>query len=78
MATTDVDRIDDLEELFHHKLAQLYYTEQELVETLDEMAINATNDRMAAGFADHRDETRTHVRRLEDVCAALYRPAARG
>ena len=77
MATTDVDRIDDLEELFHHKLAQLYYTEQELVETLDEMAINATNDRMAAGFADHRDETRTHVRRLEDVFAALDRPAER-
>lgn len=74
---TSVDRIDDLEELFHHKLAQLYYTEQELVEALDEMAINASNDRMSEGFADHRDETRTHVQRLEEVFAALDRPAER-
>ncbi|MXV61117.1 DUF892 family protein [Natronorubrum sp. JWXQ-INN-674] len=74
---TSVDRIDGLEELFHHKLAQLYYTEHELVEALDEMAINTTNDRMAEGFADHRDETRTQVQRLEDVFAALDRPAER-
>ncbi|WP_339103501.1 DUF892 family protein [Haloterrigena salinisoli] len=77
MDTTSADRIDDFEELFHHKLAQMYYTEQELVETLDEMAINATNDKMSEGFADHRDETRTHVQRLEEVFAALDRPAER-
>lgn len=67
--------IDDLEELFVRKLAQQYYVEQELVETLDELAINATNDRMSQGFADHREETRTQVERLEDVFAALDRPA---
>ena len=77
MATTNVDRITDLEELFHHKLAQMYHMEQELVETMDEMAINATNDRMSEGFADHRDETRQHVQRIEDVFAALDRPAER-
>lgn len=77
MATTNVDRITDLEDLFHHKLAQQYHIEQQLVETLDEMAINATNDRMSEGFADHRDETRQHVQRLEDVFAALDRPAER-
>ncbi|MFD1562045.1 ferritin-like domain-containing protein [Haloarchaeobius amylolyticus] len=65
----------DLHELFVHKLAQQYYIEQELVETLDEMARNTTNDRMSQGFADHRDETRTQVQRLEDVFAALDRPA---
>ncbi|WP_090379777.1 YciE/YciF ferroxidase family protein [Natronobacterium texcoconense] len=74
---TTVDHIDDLEELFHHKLAQQYYVEQELVETLDEMAINATNDQMSEGFADHRDETRTQVQRLEEVFAELDRPAER-
>ncbi|WP_049929216.1 YciE/YciF ferroxidase family protein [Halopiger goleimassiliensis] len=77
MATTSPDRIADLEELFHHKLAQQYHIEQELVGTLDEMAIDATNDRMSTGFADHRDETRTQVERLEDVFAALDRPAER-
>ncbi|TYL38783.1 hypothetical protein CV102_09725 [Natronococcus pandeyae] len=63
--------IDTLHELFVHKLRQQYYIEQELVETLDEMAINATNDRMSQGFADHRDETRTQVQRLEEVFDAL-------
>ncbi|RKD95077.1 YciE/YciF ferroxidase family protein [Halopiger aswanensis] len=77
MATTNPDRITDLEELFHHKLAQQYHIEQALVETLDEMAINASNDRLSQGFADHRDETRQHVQRLEDVFAALDRPAER-
>ncbi|GAB3674765.1 YciE/YciF ferroxidase family protein [Halopiger thermotolerans] len=77
METTSPDRITDLEELFHHKLAQQYHIEQELVETLDEMAINATNDRLSEGLADHRDETRQHVQRLEDVFAALDRPAER-
>lgn len=65
----------DLHELFIHKLAQQYYIEQELVETLDEMARNTTNDRLSQGFADHRDETRTQIQRLEDVFAALDRPA---
>lgn len=65
--------VDSLEDLFVHKLAQQYYVEQELVETLDEMAINATNDRLSTGFADHRDETRTQVERIEDVFAALDR-----
>ncbi len=67
--------MNDLHELFVHKLAQQYYIEQELVETLDEMARNTTNDRMSQGFADHRDETRTQVQRIEDVFAALDRPA---
>ncbi|WP_154658581.1 YciE/YciF ferroxidase family protein [Halopiger djelfimassiliensis] len=67
--------MNDLQELFVHKLAQQYYIEQELVETLDEMARNTTNDRMSQGFADHRDETRTQVQRLEDVFAALDRSA---
>ncbi|WP_408960132.1 ferritin-like domain-containing protein [Natrinema sp. 74] len=67
--------MNDLHELFVHKLAQQYYVEQELVETLDEMARNTTNDRMSQGFADHRDETRTQVQRLEDVFAAMDRPA---
>lgn len=59
--------IDTLDELFVHKLCQQYYAERKLVDALDEMAINATNDRISEGFADHRDETRRHVDRLETV-----------
>ncbi|WP_254768663.1 ferritin-like domain-containing protein [Salinilacihabitans rarus] len=63
--------INDLHELFVHKLRQVYYVETQLVETLDEMAINATNDRISRGFADHREETREQVRRLEQVFDAV-------
>ncbi|SEH14481.1 Ferritin-like metal-binding protein YciE [Natronorubrum sediminis] len=72
---TSVDQISDLEQLFHHKFAQQHTTEQELVEIFDEMATNATNDRLSKGVADHRDEIRMQVTRLEDVFAALDRPA---
>ncbi|MDS0477873.1 DUF892 family protein [Natrinema sp. 1APR25-10V2] len=67
--------IHDLRELFVHRLAQQYYVERELVETLDELARRTTNDRMSQRFAEHRDETRTQIQRLEDVFAALDRPA---
>ncbi|WP_254765120.1 ferritin-like domain-containing protein [Natrinema marinum] len=64
----------DLRELFVHRLAQQYYVERELVETLDELARRTTNDRMSQRFAEHRDETRTQIQRLEDIFAALDRP----
>lgn len=66
--------INDLHDLFVHKLSHQYYVEQELVETLDEMAKNASNDRLSTGFADHRDETRTQVKRIEDAFDALGVP----
>lgn len=63
--------INDLHELFVHKLARRYYIEHEL----DEMARNTTNDRMSKGFANHRDETRNQVKRLENVFTTLDLPA---
>ncbi len=70
--------IDTVHQLFVHKLGQQYYVERELIDTLDEMALNASNDRMSRGFADHRDETRTQVERIEDAFDALgERPEAR-
>ena len=59
--------IDSLDELFEHKLRQLYYVETQLVDDLDQMAMHASNDRLSEGFADHRDETREQVSRLEAV-----------
>ncbi|MFC6718088.1 ferritin-like domain-containing protein [Natrialbaceae archaeon GCM10025810] len=67
---------DSLDELFVHKLRQQYYVETQLVETLDEMAINASNDRVSEGFADHRDETREQVTRLEECFDAIDVPPA--
>ncbi|MDG5760629.1 DUF892 family protein [Natronococcus sp. A-GB1] len=63
--------IDTLEGLFVYKLRQQYYVERELVETLDELATSANNGRLRQSFADHREETRAQIERLEAVFEAL-------
>lgn len=65
--------IDSLEDLFVRKLAECYDVETALVDSLDEMARNTTNDRLSEGLADHRDETRRHVERVEEAFQALGR-----
>ncbi|WP_247728928.1 ferritin-like domain-containing protein [Halovivax limisalsi] len=59
--------MNSLEDMFEHKLRQLYYAETQLVDELDHMARRAENDKLSDGFADHREETREHVSRLESV-----------
>lgn len=59
--------MNTLEEMFEHELRQMYYVETQLVDDLDQMAMKAGNDELSQGLADHRDETREHVSRLETV-----------
>lgn len=59
--------MNSLDEMFEHKLRQMYYIETQLVDDLDQMAMKASNDKLSQGLADHRDETREHVSRLETV-----------
>lgn len=65
--------IHSLEGLFVHELEGAYRMENRLVEILDEMAANATNDRIATGFEDHREQTKTHVERLRTVFESMDR-----
>lgn len=70
--------IRSLNDMFVYELQGAYHMEQRLVDVLDEMATNATNDKISSGFADHRDETKEHVERLRDVFHAIDRqPEAR-
>lgn len=64
-------QINSVEDMFLHELRGAYHMERRLVDILDEMATNATNDHISKGFADHRDETRKHVERVEEVFRAL-------
>lgn len=66
-------QVNDTEDMFVHELEQMYYIENRLVETLDEMAGEVDNDKLQRGFADHRDETREQVERLERAFRALGR-----
>ena len=67
--------IETLDDLFEYQLQGIYYVETELVDALDEMQTSATNGQLVEAFADHRDETKRHVERLEEVFAALGVPA---
>lgn len=63
--------IHSMRDLFEHELRGAYHMERRLVGILDEMSKNATNDRISSGFADHRDETEEHVRRIEQAFEAI-------
>lgn len=65
--------IRNLEDQFAYELEGVYDMEVKLVDALAEMSRMATNDTLSQGFATHRDETETHVRRVEEAFEALGR-----
>jgi len=56
-----------MNDLFLHQLQDIYYAEQQLVKALPEMADKATDKQLKEGFLTHLEETKTHVKRLEEV-----------
>ncbi|MGA9299680.1 MAG: ferritin-like domain-containing protein [Bradyrhizobium sp.] len=62
--TRDIKTMNDL---FLHQLQDIYYAEQQLVKALPEMADKATDKQLKEGFLTHLEETKTHVKRLEEV-----------
>lgn len=59
--------LETLDDMFNHQLETMYYVENQLVEATDELARDTTNDDLSDAFAEHREETREHVNRLEQV-----------
>ncbi|MFC6824704.1 ferritin-like domain-containing protein [Halopelagius fulvigenes] len=59
-------------DLFVYNLKEMYYIENQLVEMLDELASDTPDEKLAKGFADHRDETRRQVERLETVFREIH------
>lgn len=68
---TQQTTIEGLRDLFEFELQELYYVENELVDRLEVMADEVTNEKMRMGFADHQEETERHVERLEEVFDAI-------
>jgi ferritin-like metal-binding protein YciE len=62
--TKDIRTMNDL---FVHQLQDIYYAEKQLVKALPKMAEKATDKQLKQGFLTHLDETKIHVRRLEQV-----------
>ena len=60
----DIKTMDDL---FVHQLRDIYYAENQIVKALPKMIEKATDSQLKQGFQSHLAETKTHVKRLEEV-----------
>ena len=65
---------DTLRGTFVYHLEELYYVENRLVDVLEQVATETANGDLRDAIEDHREETRAHVERLEDVFAAIDEP----
>src|SRR6202011_252555 len=60
-----------LRELYVEELRDIYDAENQLVKALPEMAKAATSQELRSGFENHLEQTKEHVRRLEQVLNEL-------
>jgi ferritin-like metal-binding protein YciE len=60
-------QLQTLQDLFEHEISDLYSAETQLLTALPKMAQAASNDELRRAFEQHLQETRDHVRRLEDI-----------
>ena len=65
------------EKLLVQGLEKLYYTEQQLVDALEELAEETEDEDVSQAFSEHREETRQHVERLEPGVETGEKPEAR-
>jgi ferritin-like metal-binding protein YciE len=62
-------------ELFLHELQDVYYAEQQLVKKLPTLIDEARDRELVQGLRKHLDETKVHVRNLEQVFKQIGEPA---
>lgn len=67
--------VANLHDKFVYHLEEMYYVENQLLGVLDQMASEVTNDDLRQGLERHREQTETHVSRLEDIFGVLDEPA---
>src|SRR5690242_16055164 len=65
----------DLNDLFFETLKDIYFAEKQILRALPKMAKAAQSPELTAAFEKHRDETETHVDRLEQVFELIGKPA---
>jgi ferritin-like metal-binding protein YciE len=62
-------QLNSLKDVFVGQIEDLYSAEQQLLKALPQMAGAATSPDLRQAFTDHLEQTRHHVRRLEEVFA---------
>jgi ferritin-like metal-binding protein YciE len=64
-------KMSEPRELFLHELGDVLYAELTLVKTLPKLQEEASDEELALGFEDHLDETRQHVKNVEQAFEKL-------
>lgn len=64
-----------LDTLFHETLRDIYYAERKLLSALKKLARGASDNALKEAFTAHREETETHVERLQQVFEMIGKPA---
>ncbi|RQP07405.1 MAG: ferritin-like domain-containing protein [Paracoccus sp. BP8] len=64
-----------LDDLFHDTLKDIYYAERQILKALPKMARGAQSERLREAFEQHREQSETHVERLQQVFELLGKPA---
>jgi ferritin-like metal-binding protein YciE len=62
---------NQLKELYIEELKDIYSAESQLVKALPKMAKASNSDELRAGFEEHLEQTKGHVKRLEQIFSAL-------
>jgi ferritin-like metal-binding protein YciE len=60
-------KIKTLDDLFVDSLKDIYYAEKQILRALPKMAKACKSEELRKAFEKHRDQTETHIQRLEDV-----------
>jgi ferritin-like metal-binding protein YciE len=64
-----------LQDLLYGLLQDVYYAEKQLLKALPKLAKKATNEQLEKAFLEHRDQTETHVERLEQAFEMIGKKA---
>ena len=64
-------QMSDPRDLFLHELGDVLYAEQTLVKVLPKLQEEASDDELAQGFGEHLEETRQHVKNVEEAFGEL-------
>jgi ferritin-like metal-binding protein YciE len=64
-------QMSDPRELFLHELGDVLYAERTLVKTLPKLQEEASDEELAVGFEEHLEQTRQHVKNVEQAFEKL-------
>ncbi len=64
-------KMSEPRELFLHELGDVLYAERTLVKILPKLQEEASDEELALGFEEHLDETRQHVKNVEQAFEKL-------